>query len=817
MKKLFLFFPVAMLTMLYATANPYQETPFGKRPEKQKTIKQEHDPVIRNLSYYTEHQQKNDRLKTRANETEKKEKDLFSFSTKDFSGLSDFTKAKSMRDEITQYVMDSIYSDDPYGNKIWKIELIYDERYWPIRQKNMLWEAFSFSYELAEDWNYEWNDDGYLTAQWTIVRDDLFGDWGWKDIYHYNEDNLCTAYVTIDYANNTWSYADSITFQYDERGNPIELHGYSHDGTSWYENLREVAEYDDPYDRQTYYEGYYLDPWGSGEWLGESKNITEWLDNPVERMTYRVNFDWNNGEWYPRLKTTQEWNEHLKCTLQEMLFWNSTSQDWTGMFSGHAIMTYLEDGRPDNECWWNLTGGTFVRGYEFDFEWDTYPATGEAQMVEKGYMYNAAGTSKTQDAEIIARYPTYYPAAYAYDMELYNYYKSSLISGSTYEYQEEVEREFDENGRVIFDAYYYFNDENWGYTTTRHGFIAGAFKYDAAGNTLLEAWEYGALLWGYGYGDPETWVHYSKFDYEYDDFGNRLRKYRYTYPDGITAIPDWGEGVDYNHDIPGYLLLTFPEHYDDPFMMTYLYKFDGNGTDFDASVMTFYYSELISEGYTVTVSANPPEGGTVTGEGIFNAGDQAIVTATAKAGYNFVNWTEDGVVVHTEAEYSFEVESNRDLVANFEAIEKHTITVSANPQECSASGGGTFEIETEITVTAMPCENYEFVNWTEGGEVVSTDVNYTFTVESDRDLVANFQYLGIDDVDVTNMQAYYDQGTIYFKNILPNTWVQVIDVTGKIVKENIISEERMPFAEKGIYIIRLVNNNVMQMQKIVAY
>ena len=743
-KTLLLFVIVAMLTISHTAANPRNENYFGKRPEKQRTIKKENAPVIRNLSYYTEHQKKNDVLKTKLPENEKKEKDLFSITMQDFSGLSDFSKAKSMKGEITKYQMDSVIFIDQYGGNIWKIELLYDENFWPIRQKNMLWEAFSMSYEIAEDWNYEWNEDGYLTAEWTVIKDFLWGDWGWKDVYHYNEDNLCTEWVKLDYYGGDWVYTDSITFQYDERGNPIELVAYAYDGDSWYKSAEEYAEYDDPYDRQTYYEGYYLD-W-NGEWVGEGKDIIEWLDNPVERMTHTHNSIWNSttNDWENWRIITQEWNEDLKCTLQEFLFWDPVDEDWTGMFSGHSIMTFLEDGRPDNECWWNLTGGTFVKGYELDCEWEIY--AGEDQVTKKGYRYNADGTSKTQEYEMIARYCDFYQPSYAYENELYTYFIESLDYGGGWEYDNEINRIFDDKGRITFDAQYFFIDENWAYSGVKTAFIAGRFAYDNDDNTIEQLWEYGTLM-NYGYGEPEDWVNFSKFDYEYDDFRNMLRKYRYTYPDGTTPTPDWGDGVDYNHEIPGSLLITFPEHYDDPFMMTYLYEYEGNGVDFDELVKTFYYSEKI-------------------------------------------------------------VESN----------EEYTITVSANPATCSAIGGGTFEFGTEITIEATPCEDCVFVNWTENGIPVSTDSIYTFAVLQDRDLVANFYCKdAIGDIDADKVQVYYAQDVIYFKNILPNTLVQVVDVMGRIIIENTISENSMPFTQKGIYIVRLTNNNVMQMQKIVAY
>ena len=69
--------------------------------------------------------------------------------------------------------------------------------------------------------------------------------------------------------------------------------------------------------------------------------------------------------------------------------------------------------------------------------------------------------------------------------------------------------------------------------------------------------------------------------------------------------------------------------------------------------------------HTITVSANPAEAGTVTGGGEYEEGATATLTATANEGYEFVNWTENEVEVSTDAEYTFEVLADRNLVANF--------------------------------------------------------------------------------------------------------------------------------------------------------
>ena len=162
------------------------------------------------------------------------------------------------------------------------------------------------------------------------------------------------------------------------------------------------------------------------------------------------------------------------------------------------------------------------------------------------------------------------------------------------------------------------------------------------------------------------------------------------------------------------------------------------------------YSQTISVGgggtttYTVAVTANPSNGGTVTGNGTYNQGQSCTVTATANNGYTFVNWTEGGTVVSTNASYTFNVNSNRILVANFEFLPTptYTITLSASPSNGgTVTGGGVYEEGQSCTISATPATNYVFVKWTKNGQQVTTNATYSFTVTENATFVAQFQYV----------------------------------------------------------------------------
>ncbi len=63
-------------------------------------------------------------------------------------------------------------------------------------------------------------------------------------------------------------------------------------------------------------------------------------------------------------------------------------------------------------------------------------------------------------------------------------------------------------------------------------------------------------------------------------------------------------------------------------------------------------------GGTVSVSGTPP----------YAHGSEVTVTATPTPGYIFINWTENGTVVSKQAEYTFTVTGDRELVALFREV-----------------------------------------------------------------------------------------------------------------------------------------------------
>ena len=90
---------------------------------------------------------------------------------------------------------------------------------------------------------------------------------------------------------------------------------------------------------------------------------------------------------------------------------------------------------------------------------------------------------------------------------------------------------------------------------------------------------------------------------------------------------------------------------------------DGNALAAD-TVWSFTTTSPIVQ-FNVGLSSDPIDGGNTSGGGLFDAGASVTVVAEPNTGYSFDEWTENGLSVSALESYTFVVNANRTLVANF--------------------------------------------------------------------------------------------------------------------------------------------------------
>ena len=140
--------------------------------------------------------------------------------------------------------------------------------------------------------------------------------------------------------------------------------------------------------------------------------------------------------------------------------------------------------------------------------------------------------------------------------------------------------------------------------------------------------------------------------------------------------------------------------------------------------------------YTLTVTASPAGGGSVTGGGTYNYGAAVTLTATPASGYNFVQWN-DG---NNNPSRTVTVTSSTTYTATFSSTPTYTITTVVTPSDSpvvgTVTGGGTYQSGATATLTATPASGCIFNRWSDG---VSTNPR-TVTVSGNATYTAEFLY-----------------------------------------------------------------------------
>ena len=113
------------------------------------------------------------------------------------------------------------------------------------------------------------------------------------------------------------------------------------------------------------------------------------------------------------------------------------------------------------------------------------------------------------------------------------------------------------------------------------------------------------------------------------------------------------------------------------------------------------------------------------------------------AGMSFTNTTAlsgyDTYKIHMWGDYALTALTLIDTNPPVPPAPTFTITASASPSAAgTAGGGGNYTSNSPCALAASANPGWGFKNWTENGAQVSASANYTFTVRTNRTLVANF-------------------------------------------------------------------------------
>ena len=150
-------------------------------------------------------------------------------------------------------------------------------------------------------------------------------------------------------------------------------------------------------------------------------------------------------------------------------------------------------------------------------------------------------------------------------------------------------------------------------------------------------------------------------------------------------------------------------------------------TQFKANFEKDNYKVIIKAGKGGTAKASP--------EGEILKGTKVTFTAIPQEGYGFANWTVNGKVVSTSNPYIATITKDIEIHANFIT---HKVVVIAGEGGTAKTSNTIVGHNEETTLTAIPNESYQFLNWTINGKEVSKNRTFTTRITANTEFVANF-------------------------------------------------------------------------------
>ena len=460
-------------------------------------------------------------------------------------------------------------------------------------------------------------------------------------------DSLYWTLPDTVYANKVNGQYALFVYEYDARGNAVRTELFQRVSATWMSSQRIDAHYNrfDAVDTTINY------LFINGEYVPQARKISVY--DTLGRSVRMTNFTWlaNLSMWSSSSRYTYTYTPEgrLKTSLKEMV-------DMVGNWANSEKVEYTYD----------------AEGRETSFEMTKW--AGSEWLPYRAYYYTYKNNRLINElgyilSDVTGRYDSTYVFDYIYNaQDQLTDYKQHFYNDSTASWQNTLHTVYTynaQNQRIteftkVFDAalgemenstreYYFYNEAGQRDSVAYETWRSIMWSHDISYKYSFNQWGgYSGWIYDNFTDDPRR----DKYVFERDEDGNGTRSQAFT-----LNRKEW---------IPA-------ERYD-----LEIYRQDGElilrSNALKVCEITAHYARgaktpgpLPAEYYTVTLSANDPAFGTVSGEGTFVEGAEVTVRATPQEGYKFKQWQENGeAITGAKAEYTFMLTANRSLTAVFE-------------------------------------------------------------------------------------------------------------------------------------------------------
>ena len=166
----------------------------------------------------------------------------------------------------------------------------------------------------------------------------------------------------------------------------------------------------------------------------------------------------------------------------------------------------------------------------------------------------------------------------------------------------------------------------------------------------------------------------------------------------------------------------------------------GTGTDAITSGSILF--SCANQYPTLTLTADHPAMGSVSGGGIHKIGSSVALAATPNSGYRFVGWYHGTELLSADASYTFAMPTcvnNYDVEGRFLVNSYNLVLSSEDTTKGSVTGAGSYDYGSAVSISAAAENGYTFSGWYSGTSLISSVNPYSFTMPyTDLSYVAKF-------------------------------------------------------------------------------
>lgn len=217
--------------------------------------------------------------------------------------------------------------------------------------------------------------------------------------------------------------------------------------------------------------------------------------------------------------------------------------------------------------------------------------------------------------------------------------------------------------------------------------------------------------------------------------------------------------------------------------------------------------------FQIQVEAQPAISAKVSGSGAYSAHDTVTLSATPANGYAFIGWTYEGETLSNEPTYRFIPERDMLITAQTEKLTASISAVASPAEGGTITGDGEYRVGERVTLTAVPNDGYDFLQWVdENQNVISLDnKSISFTAGDDVRYTAVFgqKVFSEDPHIVIHPIPFGGEVHLEGENMDKIMWFNAFGVKVAQYEINSNTHTIMPTHTwpRGLYVYRIVRNS----------